>query len=491
MIRRRRQGSASGRQDGRTGSAAVLLVAALATAGCGPGLTEADLPPVPTVATQGFLGAVRAQLADARRGADAEPLDADANGSLGMHYLAYHLNEAAEVAFHRARLLDPDRHEWIYYHAVTLAELGRHDEAEAGFVAVLDSEPDLAGARTRLAAILAQTGRSDRARGLLEAVLADQPDQHDARLALGRLLVRAGEPQSAVAHLERVAAQVPPPGAAYFALASAYRRLGDRAAMAENLRLSEVHRATTLVVDDPLMRRVQRLDRTEAPLFRQAQREYALGRAEQAVTTLEQALQRNPSSIEVYAALVWIEADLGRFEAADAHARGGLAVDPNFAQLHYAVGRARMREGRFNDAAEATRRAMALDPHRSDIQTQLADILVREGRNGEATAMYASALEVDPKNRAIARVYGERLAAADRWDEAIAILEGTLEPEDEASARYGRIIGEAHEALGDPMAARAAYEAARASAQRTGNRREITVLDYKLRHLPEPPTEGS
>jgi hypothetical protein len=84
--------------------ACLLLITLLS--GCGPGGSQDELPELPAVATSSFLPTVAGQLVMLQNAVETEPHSAGKAARLGMAYLAYDHDQAAEVALKRARLLD-------------------------------------------------------------------------------------------------------------------------------------------------------------------------------------------------------------------------------------------------------------------------------------------------------------------------------------------------------------------------------------------------
>ena len=107
---------------------ACLFLTALLIA-CDLNTSPTTLPVLPPVATDSFLPTVSDQLLGLQKAVDENPRNADKTGRLGMAYLTYRQDHAAEVALERARLLQPQKFKWSYYHAEALTRLGRLQDA--------------------------------------------------------------------------------------------------------------------------------------------------------------------------------------------------------------------------------------------------------------------------------------------------------------------------------------------------------------------------
>src|SRR5262249_45827538 len=90
---------------------------------------SAEIPPVPSFATDELPPAVRARAAAARRRAEGRPPSARAAGELGMLLHAYDQLSSARAAYERARALDPGAFEWAYLCGVVQLRMGQRTEA--------------------------------------------------------------------------------------------------------------------------------------------------------------------------------------------------------------------------------------------------------------------------------------------------------------------------------------------------------------------------
>ena len=280
-----------GRAVAPTIGAGLLLVALLG--GCVQDDSRDALPELPPVATDRFLPVVAEQLASLQRAVEQEPDNASMNGRLGMAYLAYRENHAAAAALHRARLLEPEKFRWPYYHAEALTRLGRLDEAAAALQDAHSINPGHGRARARLGLLYQQLGDPDRARDHLAAVVNDDPGNAEARFGLARLDQRAGQWDDARAHLERILDEVGGAGSVYFVLSEIWRLEGDQEQTAKYLMLFEQYRDEAIPVNDPLMGEVAAMDLSERPLLRAAARLTREGRDIEAIGLLEKAHRRS------------------------------------------------------------------------------------------------------------------------------------------------------------------------------------------------------
>src|SRR5262245_42563617 len=88
-----------------------------------------SLPELPHVDTSGFLPAIRAQVELAERKARERPRDPAVVGALAMTLHAYQQYDAAERAYSRAHLLDPQNFDWLYLLGTVQSAQGAFDRA--------------------------------------------------------------------------------------------------------------------------------------------------------------------------------------------------------------------------------------------------------------------------------------------------------------------------------------------------------------------------
>jgi tetratricopeptide (TPR) repeat protein len=182
-----------------------------------------------------------------------------------------------------------------------------------------------------------------------------------------------------------------------------------------------------------------------------------------ALETAHRALELAPSLVAAKAVEVDALVELGRYEEAVVAAEEliGLRIDlTSLARLSYL----RELHGNLDGAVAAMRQASeapALAPENSAyVTTLLGNLLVRAGKPDDARDAYEAALAVVPDHAAaiaglgrLAVGRGDLVEAARRFEKAAAIL---------PLPEYVIALGETHEAAGDPAAAAASYDLARA-----------------------------
>jgi tetratricopeptide (TPR) repeat protein len=459
-------------------------------AACGPQVSLDALPEIPAVATTDLLPAVGAQLDEARATLERDPADAQLNGRLGMLYLVYKMNPAAESAFRRARLLAPRRFEWAYYHGESLMRLGLYDQAIAALETATDAKPDNAIAPVRLGYAQMRNGDLDAALVTLTAVVDDHPDLVDARFELGRAQSRLGDLDAAAATLEKVLEQNGPFAEGYFALAEVYRRKGDAQRAQYYLDQFERYRGLLLKGNNRLMGQLNRLDRSASALLRRADQLALAGRTDEAIEALQRAVEMDPGSLTAHSALLIAYAGRRDFEAVDRQFREGLKVNPDDPVLHRNLGRARAMEGRYVDAETSLRRALKLNPADATGTALLGVVLEQRKLDAEAERMFNKALQLEPREMLAHTRLAERLLQRDAHAEAVTHLDALARfSRGKDAAKHWRRLGNTYLRLERADDARAAFEAGVAQAQLDGNTREEAMIGRALQRLDKGPKQ--
>ncbi len=284
-------------------------------------------------------------------------------------------------------------------------------------------------------------GRVDSAERLFRSVLQSEPGNPEANHALGTLAVRQGKPQSALSFLTAALKADPQRGQHWLSFAEALLlagQAGDARAIFEN--------AVARGFSSPEMAALKpRIDRAtiywnalklqRAGHSVEAERLYAavllpgpgdidkrlvvsqlaeagvsaadaysnfgglmigLGKPDQAVAHLTEALRQNPDHIHAHSNLSMLLNDLGKPVEAIVHATAALRQDPDFADAHNNLGNGLLETGRLDEAARHFREAIRLKPDYVLAWNNLAKVFQGQGKIAEAIANYRTAISLDP-----------------------------------------------------------------------------------------------
>ncbi len=463
----------------------ILLILLLLAAACSrlPGRREAPLPELPKLALANFPPATREEIQKALGEAQAKPRDAEAAGRLGMLLQAHEQLEAAEACFERARRLDPNRFQWVYYLGVTQATAGKNADAAATLEAAVRLDPDYLPARLKLAELLVGLNRLRESREIAQSIVKEDAALAPAYYWLGRVATAEGQAGAAAGHYRQATELWSAYGAAHYALALAYQKLGEKAKAAEQLTAYQKYQRDEPPDADSLLEVVRALNNTALTHLMNGADLETTGEFEAAKAEYEQALQVNPRLAQAHANLISIYGRLGQPEPARQHYRAAVDIDPNLPEIHYNYGVLLLSQRRVNEAEAAFKRALEISPNYPEAHNNLAAILESRGKFDEAIRHCRVALENKPNYR-LARFHLAHLLLQRRQnDEAIYQLEQTLTPEDAQTPTFMYSLAGAYAQSGDVPSARRYLQEARQRAASWGQAELVAEIDQALRSI--------
>lgn len=278
-------------------------------------------------------------------------------------------------------------------------------------------------------------------RCLLEARAFEKPvpltkalPQLDPRIEEGRLLVLGGEPERAIALLANVRGPE-----ADFWRGLALHGSGQGGAAAEALEASSesapslatslAYGAQLLELGQPslalgVLRSTQELaPDSPAPRFAMARLFRAIGRDNEALQSLRQALNRDPVHVEAMALRGDILVSRKRLSEAQPFLEKALEIDPDSSEALAGMGRLRLAQNEPEEALSCFRQALATDPNVAQGHLLMARTLLALERNDEAHESAERAIELDPQSAEAYLVLGQVLVALNRHEEALEPLE--------------------------------------------------------------------
>ncbi|MBS1819356.1 MAG: tetratricopeptide repeat protein [Acidobacteria bacterium] len=418
--------------------------------------------------------------------AHTSPLDAAANGHLGMVLHAHDRYGAAEVAYRRAAILDQRSARWLYYLGVVQAEQAKNADAEASYRQALDRDPGNVPVRLRLAEALWGSGNLPQSAVEYRAILATQPGNALAHHGLGRVLAAQGQWADAVASYRRAIDLYPRFGAAHHAVSQAYQHLGDETSAARHRLLSDVNSSGEPVRDDPWMSAVFALNRSRTYFVKRAAELASAGLLTDAAAAYERSIElepKDPLVAQVRTRLIGVYTDLGEWNQVEMNYHAALELDPRQADAHFFYGVACVRRGRIDEAAQAFVQALQIDPTHAWAHNQLGRLLEQRGQVAEAERHYRQAIASDPQHRMALFNIGHLLAERREYGAAISYLVRTLTPEDLNTPRYAHYLATIYERAGQRDRAITSARAAKAMAVTFGRGDLVATLDSYLTRL--------
>ena len=388
---------------------------------------------------------------------------------------AHDQNEAAEVAYRRAHLLDPKSFEWIYYLGAVQAAQGKNAEAAASFRQALKIKANHEPIQLRLAEVLLASGETDEAARFYEK-LGNSPE---ALYGMARVRTARGDTQGAVLALAKAVELFPPYGAAHFALAQAYRKLGDAAKVQQH---QQAYEKDKLVVPpgDSLMAAVRQLNAGPLGILREGVTLEKAGRLEDAAAVHLKALEVDSNLTQAHINLISIFGRLNQPEKAAYHYERAVALNPNLAETHYNYGVFLFGQGKLREAKAAFEKTVALQPMNADAHNNLGVILQQDGRLEEASRYFRKAIEIKPDFRLAHFHLGRILANQRAYPEAIEQLQKTIEPEDESTPAYLYALAAVYARAGQREPAIRYGRAAREKAAARGQTQLLASIERDL-----------
>ena len=416
--------------------AAVAAVALMVlAAGCGDAGRPTGQAARPAILTAGVPGAARLPSAfqsawqAARAKATAAPGQPAALVDLArLAHANGFVREAAEL-WQTLREAQPEEPRWSYLLAEALRRQGEDEAAGIHWVRTTERAPDYAPAWLRRADFAFKRGNlADATAGYARrlALVADDPY---AQVGLARVALQQGQKAAGRAKLEAVVRQHPQFSSAQTLLAQILAESGDVAGAARHRWL-----ATTAQryqeAPDPWIEELQAWCYDATLLARRAAVLIQAGRAAEAESVLQRAIELSPSETEpaellgrLYldqerpadaqrvlaagvrqedaTAAMWADLSaahraLQRTAEAERTAREGLAAFPESAVLCQALGLALAAGDQPAAAREAYTAALAADPRWAEPAIHLATLELQQGKTGDAMATLRLALERQP-----------------------------------------------------------------------------------------------
>lgn len=294
--------------------------------------------------------------------------------------------------------------------AVAHHQAGRLAEAEAGYRAVLRTQPNNPDALHLLGVLAIQSGRPAVAVDLIRKAIA-----RDGRMAayhdnLGSALAASGKPADAAnAHTQALRLQ-PDFAQARFNLGNALQAMGSSGRAAAAL-------AGALAL---------RPDYGKA-WYNHGNALRALGRAEAAAAAYRHATVLLPGMAEAHNNLGDTLAALGRLDDAVVEHRTVVRLRPDDANALYNLGAVLQQRGAFEEAEIAYREAVRRSPGHVAALNNLGSVLKRLGRPAQAELCHREALRLRPDFVEALYNLGNALHRQGKFDEAAACYEQALD----------------------------------------------------------------
>lgn len=344
--------------------------------------------------------------------------------------------EGALACWRRLAALDPEAIEPVLQCARIDLRQGRSDEAEAGFRAVLEREPDNIKALTPLVGIVGKRDVSE-AVELIGSWRAIEPASAKPWLALGRLYAVAKQSTKALAAFQRAVELEPADIEGLTGLARSYREAGDYdkaletwAKVAElapeplhaRLQIARIHFARQDPQVEDVLRSILAVDPNYAEAIRlmgyHYQRQFA--NFDDALEMWERLATHKAYGVEALIERARLYEKSRRDDLAEVEYKRALALDPRGRLPLSRIGNFYFGLNRFEDALRIYEVHREVEPERTDVIVAMGVCLDRLDRFKEAEDLFARTLEREPDNATVYAYRGRLLRSRGQVDASIA-----------------------------------------------------------------------
>lgn len=322
-------------------------------------------------------------------------------------------------------------------------EQGDLGAAKEAFLAALALDARLGEARLGLAEVLAAAGDVQGAVEACQTLLGNQPNHVKASFLCGVLLTKLQQYAEAAPHLQRVLFLEPGHVSALKALRTLYRDSGDVALEAE------------------MLARLAPAEPKDASLrFDLADRLVKLGKVNEAVVPLRDALALQPAHLPGYLLLAGIEGRLGRGEEAWKILQSVAGRWPDAPGLRESLlglcrsqAVAASQGGKADQASHWWERLLAIAPDDSEALAHLERLYTTTSRMGDLVRLLEGFAHQNPTDSAAVTRLAEALFALGRKRDALTLFTEALKRNPEDDRLRTRAVDAAME-LGDASVAR-------------------------------------
>ncbi len=354
--------------------------------------------------------------------------------------------------------------------AVTQQQAGQLQDAERGYLAILQADPLHPVANHNMGVLAVQQNRADASLPYFVAALQADPACGHYWLSYIDGLFQAGQLEEARQVME-LARQQGLQGPKVEELA---RRLGGEVAAGQPVRPERRAGPGNQEIDALVVLFGQGRYSEVAGLARLMTERYPehefgwkalgavykqMGQNEQALIPMQKAAALSPEDVEAHYNLGVVLQESGRLDEAQASCRQALRINPDYADAHGNLGVILQKSGRLLEAEASFRQALQINPAYAAAHCNLGNVLNDLGCFKEAAASLRRALQITPDNAEMHCNLGNILKEMGRLDEAEAAFRCALQINvDHADACFG--LGKTLKELGRLDEAEVAYRQA-------------------------------
>lgn len=351
----------------------------------------------------------------------------------------------AEDAYQKLLEIDPENIIGMYYYAKTLMQMERWADAENLLQKTITQRPAFEAAWQSLGSLYETTKRYDDAIALYRRYLDQNPARINYRSKIAEMHKKAGRPEEAQKELEEVLKITPDNREVRTSLGLLYYDMRNFAAAAQEFSLLLERSpgddkllymlANTLYHKgdhDASFQNYLRIS-PSFELYANAQIHAAmilkkLGRLDEAVSVLVQALEKKNDQAELYLYLSSLYEDGKDLAAAEKTIVTGIERVPGNTDLHYMFGVILDKTERFEESIRQMEKVLEIDPKNADALNFIGYTYAERGINlGEAERLILQAMELKPDNGYIIDSLGWVYFRQNKLESALKHLKRALE----------------------------------------------------------------
>ena len=405
----------------------LISVIAIGAAGAQGPEPRADVPPIPNFPLGALEPAVRQQFQAAVDHVTASPLDAQANGRLGLLFHAYEFYALAEPCYRRAIGVGEKDARWRYYLGLVLLERGEWGLGAGEFSAFLAVVPDDIPALLHRADAYRWANRLDEALDGYRFVISRSTEITQAYCGAGQVLYRLGEFEPAIEYLQTAVRLAPEYGTARYVLGQALRSRERPDEARRELQLAEEYRNQEPPLHDPLARVLDRIRIGAIEALHRGIDLLHAGEVNEAIDLFETAIRSAPDLAEARAQLGAALLQRGDLPAAQGSLERALELEPNYVEAIYHLGLIAHRRQDYAGAIALFQRTVQLRAEHFDAHLGLGTDLPKRGQTTTALEHLRRAMALRPHDPRPYRRLASVLSTLTRYEEAIATLRVGLE----------------------------------------------------------------
>jgi tetratricopeptide (TPR) repeat protein len=308
---------------------------------------------------------------------------------------------------------DPSFIQDLLHQALADHRAGRFEDAQRGYRAVLEAEPEQPDALHLLGVLHSQQSQHDRAIELIRQANQVRGGMPEQWINLARALAAAGRAGELPEAYTQACAEVPPRADLHFnfgvlfrdsgQIEHAIRALGRAAPMAADRfeiwgTLAELLLSTGQADDAiaAIREAIRCAPHHPGPHLGLAMALLMKNQPEPAAQSLQRALALDPRNATAMRLMAVVESQRGRHREAIAWARQGIAIDPSIPELHCTLGSTLIQLGENEAAIQSLREAIRLRPTYREALHDLGFAQLRAGDARHAIDTYRQAIAAHP-----------------------------------------------------------------------------------------------